>query len=327
MKIFRRISAVLLAFALIFSFASCKGKDGGGETDTTTSYVRENKTKIAVPNSAACLGIAKLRADRDYAYEVTAYDDLQKIADLLKNGGVDMAALPVEHAARIFNETKGGVKIIAVNSFGLLHLLSSDGNIKSLADLKGKTVYATGKGTANEHIINFIFEKNGINPEFEYVATDAELAALAIEGKAEICIISEPQATKVLFENTEMKRVADFDDEWNKVSDTRLAQSVVVARTEYIEQNPGYIEQFLFHNEVSVNFLVENDGLGANFLYTNNYFSKVDLARESVIASNLYFVKGEEMKPVIKGVCDVLISADPALTGGTVSVDDICFVQ
>ncbi len=325
MKIFKRISAVFLAFAMLFSLASCTEKPDGGE-ESTTSYIRENKTKLAVLSGVTSLGVAKLVKDRDYAYESSQHTDVNEIETLIKNGGADLAVVPVESAARLFNETKGGVKIIAVNNLGHLQLLAKDDSIKTLVDIKDKTVYATGEGTASEHILNFIFEKNSINPKIEYVATEAELAALAIEGKADICIIPEPQATKIVFENTEMKRVADFNDEWNKMSDAKLAQGVVVARTEYIEQNPEYIEQFLLQNEISVNFLNGNENANAasNMLHKGNYFSTVDLARACVPECNLCFVRGEEMKAMVAGVCEVL----PAeMTGGTVNADSICFVQ
>lgn len=325
MKIFKRVSAAFLAFVMLFLLASCADKPDGGE-ESTTSYIRENKTKLAVFSGVTSLGVAKLVKDRDYAYESSLHTDINEIETLIKNGSADIAAVPVESAARLFNETKGGVKIIAVNGLGCLQLLTKDDSIKTLADIKDKTVYASGKDTAAEHILNFIFEKNSINPQIEYVATEAELAALAIEGKADICIISEPQATKVVFENAEMKRVVDFNDEWNKVSDAKLAQSVIVARTEYIEQNPEYIEQFLFQNEISVNFLgvSENADLSADMLHKGNYFSSVDLARACVPECNLYFVRGEEMKAMVAGVCEVL----PAeMTGGTVNADGICFVQ
>lgn len=326
MKIFKRISAAFLAFAMLFSLASCTDKPDSGEETTTTNYIRENKTKFAVLGGVTSLGVAKLVKDRDYAYESSLYTDVNEIETLIKNGGADIAAVPVESAARLFNETKGGVKIIAVNNLCCLQLLTKDESVKTLADIKDKTVYATGKGTASEHIMNFIFEKNSISPKIEFVATEAELAALAVEGKADICIIPEPQATKVVFENTEMKRAVDFNDEWNKVSDTKLAQGVIVARTEYIEQNPEYIEQFLFQNEISVNFVStsENADRAADMLHKGNYFSTVDLARACVPECNLCFVKGEDMKAMVAGACDAL----PAeMTGGTVNADGICFVQ
>lgn len=327
MKIFKRISAVLLAVAMLLSFASCGDKPVTDEetvSEETTSYIRENKTKMAVYSGVASLSVAKLVKDRGYAYESSLYNDLNEIENLIRNGNADMAVVPVESAAKLFNETKGGVKIIAVNSLCNLQLLSADEEIKSLADIKGKTVYASGEGTASEAVLNYIFEKNSINPKVEYVATDAELANLAVEGKADICILPEPQATKVVFENTSMKRAADFNDEWNKISEAEYAQTVVIARTEYIENNPEYINQFIFHNEISVNFLNENVDTGADMLNKLGYFSTVDIARACVPECNLQFVKGEDMKAMVAAACNAL----PAeMTGGTVNADGICFVQ
>ncbi len=314
-----------MVFALIFTVAACTdGKDTETETETTTSYVRENKTKVAVYSGITSLGVSKLVRDRDYAYESSMYTDLGEIESLLKNGGTDIAAVPVEFAAKIYNDTKGGVKIISINNLGALYLVSDDTDIKSLADIGDKTVYASGKGTAFEHILNFIFEKNSIKPRIEYVATDEELVTLAIEGKADLCILPEPIATKVVFENREMKRVVDFAAEWKAASGSGLAQTVIVARTEYIEKNPEYINTFLSQNEISVNFLVDNTDTGANLLHKDNYFSSVDLARECLPNCKLYFIKGDEMKPLVQSVCDAL----PAeMTGGTVNADGICFVQ
>lgn len=325
MKTFKRIFAALLAAVMLFSLVSC-ADNGGTEPEETTSYVRENKTKLAVFSGVTSLGVAKLVKDRGYAYESSLYSDLDEVEALIKNGSADLAAVPVESAARLFNETKGGVKIIAVNNLYSIQILAKDESIKTLADLKDKTVYAAGEGTASEHIISYIFEKSSVSPKIEYVATEAELAALAIEGKADICIISEPQATKVVSENTEMKRVVDFNDEWNKISDSKLVQGVIVARTEYIEQNPEYIEQFLFQNEISVNFISgsENADAAADMLHKVSYFSTFELARACVPECNLYFAKGEDMKAMVAGVCNAL----PAeMTGGTVNADGICFVQ
>ncbi len=323
MKILKRITAVLLAFLLVFSFAACN--DNGNQADeSTTSYEREAKTRIAEFSGISSLGISKLKADRGYAYSVSSHTDLQEIETLLKNGETDLAAVPVEFAAKLFNDTKGGVKIIAINSLGSIYLVSKDESIKGLADIGSKTVYASGKGTASEYVINYIFGKNNINPNVEYVATDAELAALAIEGKADICILSEPMATKVVMGNAEMKRAVDFAEEWKKASGSGQAQSVIVARTEYIEKNSEYIEQFLMHNEISINFFGEYIEVGAKMLTELKYFSTIDNARECLPYCKLYFIRGEEMKPLVQSVCDAL----PAeMTGGTVNADGICFVQ
>lgn len=328
MKNFRRILALLTAAVMLFSFASCKDGNNGGETnpEETTSYVRESKTRIAMLSGIDVLGTAKLRADRDYAYTGTTCNTVQEIENLITEGKADLAAVPLDVAAKLYNSTNGGVKIIAVNTLGVLNLLTGDGSVTSLADIKGKTVYATGKDGYYGYFINYVLTQNGIDPEkdvtIEYREQN-EVVDLAVKGEAKLCFIPEPYATKVVTENKEMKRLIDLNALWEKASGTKPVQSVVIARTEYIEQNPGYIETFLFQNEVSLNFLGSEDNQGINFLHNNKYFSSFELAQASVPACNFVFMKGEDMKPGIKSVFDAFYGIDPASVGGAIPDDGI----
>lgn len=198
----KKLIAVLLAFAMLLAFAGCTGSGGTETTTENTDYIREVKTKVAVADGPMALGLAKLKADRSYAYEVTSYADPQEAAELIKSGAADIAALPVDLAAKLFNETNGGVKILSVINLSYLHVITSIGGIESVADLKDKTVYATGEGTVYEHIINYVFSENGIDPEadvdIQYTADAAELAERAISSKDGIYILPEPYATNVI---------------------------------------------------------------------------------------------------------------------------------
>lgn len=198
----KKLLAILLAFAMLLAFAGCTGS---GDTETTTEntdYIREVKTKVAVADGPMALGLAKLKADRSYAYEVTSYADPQEAAELIKSGKADIAALPVDLAAKLFNETNGGIKILSVINLGYLQVITSTGDIKAVTDLKDKTVYATGEGTAYEYIINYVLSQNGIDPEadvdIQYTADAAELAERAISEKNGIYILPEPYATSVI---------------------------------------------------------------------------------------------------------------------------------
>lgn len=328
MKNFKRIFALLMAAVVLFSLASCKDNTDNGETvpEETTSYIRESKTRIAVLDGIDVLGTAKIKLSRDYAYTVTTCGSAEEIMNTVTEGKADLAALPLDLAAKLYNSTNGGVKIIAVNVLGAVHLLTGDSGVTSLADIKGKTVYATGKGGYCEYFINAVLTQNGIDPEkdvkIEYKEQD-ELAALALDGTAKLCFVPEPYATRIVRENKEMKRLVDLNGLWEKSTGTKPVQSVVIARTEYIEKNPEYIETFLFHNEVSLNYLSSEDNQGINFLSENGYFSSFDLAAATVSASNLVFMKGEDMKPLIKGTFEAFYAVDPASVGGAIPDDGI----
>ncbi len=335
MKISKRIAALLMAMLMLLVFAACNG-DGSNATPTdapTTqpSYIRDVKTKVAALNGPTGLGLAKFSIDRAYNYDVQFYSDPQEIVPLLSTGEVDIAALPINLAANLYKKTNGGIQILAINTLGVLHVVEKGNSIKSVADLKGKTVYATGQGSTPEYIINYILEKNGLDPEkdvdIQYKTAHNELATLAIEGKADICILPEPFASKVILGAEGYRDAVDLTDEWDKVCDAQLAQGVVVARKAYIDENPDIIEEFLSYNSISVNYLTSaaNVYSAPIFLAENGFIDSVQLATAVIGGSNLTFVKGADMKVMAKAMYEVLYAADPACIGGSIPDDGIYY--
>ena len=74
---------------------------------------------------------------------------------------------------------------------------ATTGKINSVADLKGKKIYATGQGSTPEYILRYVLEKNGINPDkdvtIEFKSEHAELATLVQSGEAQIALLPEKQ--------------------------------------------------------------------------------------------------------------------------------------
>lgn len=334
MKILKRLSALMLAMLLLLSFAACGGKDGGEDSDVTdapeTNYEREVKTKIAALNGPTGLGLAEIKADRSYAYDVEYYSDPQEVGPLLIKGEVDIAALPLNMAANLYKKTDGKIKMLAINTLGVLHVLSKDDSIKSIADLKGKTVYSSGQGATPEYIVNYILRKNGLEPgkdvTIEYKTAHNELATLAVEGSVDICILPEPFASKVLAKNESYKRVLDLTAEWGKVSSAKLAQGCLVARADYIEQNPEIIKEFMSFYEASVNFVNNENNAGAVFLAKNGYFDTPQLAADTIPNCNIVFITGEEMKKTATENFTVLFEANPASVGGEIPADALYYL-
>lgn len=334
MKILKRLSALMLAMLLLLSFAACGGKDGGEDSDVTdapeTNYEREVKTKIAALNGPTGLGLAEIKADRSYAYDVEYYSDPQEVGPLLIKGEVDIAALPLNMAANLYKKTDGKIKMLAINTLGVLHVLSKDDSIKSVTDLKGKTVYSSGQGATPEYIVNYILRKNGLEPgkdvTIEYKTAHNELATLAVEGSVDICILPEPFASKVLAKNESYKRVLDLTAEWGKVSSAKLAQGCLVARADYIEQNPEIIKEFMSFYEASVNFVNNENNAGAVFLAKNGYFDTPQLAADTIPNCNIVFITGEEMKKTATENFTVLFEANPASVGGGIPADALYYL-
>lgn len=325
MKTFRRITAALLAALMLFGLAACGETGGEKETEVLTepasSYVRDTKTKIAALNGMSNLCISKFSVDRAYNYETTVCDTEDEIAALLKDGGADIAVVPVDFAAKLYNETSGAIQILAVNSLGFFHVIENGEKIQSVADLKGKTVYAAYQGTGYEAVINHILTENGVDPEkdinLQSKATATDAAKLADDGTAEVLILPEPYASKVLYNNKTCRKALDLNAEWNKISETPLAQTVVVARKEYIDANPDIIKEFMGFEKISINYLKTNLYGAPVFLKDNGYVENSVLATEVIAGCNFNFLSGEEMKAAVSKVLAVYgITVDDAFYYG-----------
>lgn len=311
---FKRITAVLLAVAMLFTFAACGG-NGETPSDATSDYESETKTQVAALSDALGFGLAKLAKDRDYAYEVKNYSDAEEIVSLLRSGDVDIASLPVDIAAKLYNETNGGIKILSVNNLGMLCCIENGNAIKRFDDLRGKTVKAIGKDTVYEFVINHVLTQKGLVPgkdiTVEYGSTAEELAKLSAEGKADFVIVPEPYATNILFKNEKAHKLINFTKSWNEISENPLVLGVIVARTDFISENPDTITEFMGFNEVSVNFVNANPESAAVFFADNGYFETSEIAYASLPEANIRYVEGEVMKSAVKSLLGMIFASDP----------------
>ncbi len=354
----KKFFAVILAFAMLLAFAGCTGT-GGTQTTTAenTDHIREVKTKVAVAEIPIAMALEKLKADRSYAYEVTSYATPQEAAELIKNGSADIAALPLDVAAKLFNETNGGVKILSAITLSSLTVVTSYSGINSVEILKGQTVYAIGEGTAYERIINHVFSENGVDPEkdvdIQYSDDPEALVAQAINDKKGIFILPEPYATQIVAgtlveqpeesstqaattadddsidtdETTQENKPStlsifgkkiDFSKEFGKLNKSPLVYGCVVARTEYISANPDIISEFMTFSEVSANYILGNVELATIFFTENGYFDDERACYNAIISSNITFLEADALKSGVSKALEILYAADPAPIGGSI---------
>lgn len=340
----KKLLAILLTLTFIFSLTACTKNNTDEKTSSspTTSTVTENDEEekytpadisVAYMKGPTGIGMAKLNADADenktennYTFKVAATADDFKADFLAKN--INIASVPTNLAASLYNATNGKVRILAVNTYGVLSILENGNSIKSISDLKGKTIYATGKGQNPEYILNYILEKNNINPQTDvtinYVTSD-ELVANLISGKAEIAMAPEPAATTVLINNANLNRVLSINDEWSKVSDSKLMMGCVIALDSYVEENPKAVEKFLSEYEKSINYATENIDEVAAYCEKYTIAASTAIAKKAIPNCNLCFVTGSAMKENVNSYFEVLFNADAKSIGGKLPTDDIYY--
>ena len=108
----------------------------------------------------------------------------QVLTDVYKRqvqGNVDIAAVPANLASVLYNKEGVDVSVLAVNTLGVLYIVENGDSVQSVADLKGKTIYASGKGATPEYALNYMLTANGIDPEkdvtIEYKSEHSECVA------------------------------------------------------------------------------------------------------------------------------------------------------
>ena len=331
----KKLLAFLLTLTLVFALVGCSDTD----TTSTPNVSTDSEAYTAVDMSVAYMtgptgiGMAKLNADSDAKltannYTFTVATAAPDITGKFLNGEINIASVPTNVAANLYNKSNGKVRMLAVNTNGVLSILEKGNTIKSVADLKGKTIYSTGKGQNPEYILNYILNKNGINPATDvtinFVSSD-DLKAKLISGEAEIAMAPEPLATAVMVQNKQLNRALSINDEWSKVSDTELMMGCVIALDSYVEANPKAVEKFLEEYEASIKFATTNIDETATYCEKYGIAPKAAIAKKSIPICNLCYVTGTDMKTNVNGYYSVLFDADPTSIGGKLPADDLYY--
>ncbi|MBQ8794214.1 MAG: ABC transporter substrate-binding protein [Clostridia bacterium] len=331
----KKLLSFLLTLTLVFALVGCSDTD----TTSTPNVSTDSEVYTAVDMSVAYMtgptgiGMAKLNADSDAKltannYTFTVATAAPDITGKFLNGEINIASVPTNVAANLYNKSNGKVRMLAVNTNGVLSILEKGNTIKSVADLKGKTIYSTGKGQNPEYILNYILNKNGINPATDvtinFVSSD-DLKAKLISGEAEIAMAPEPLATAVMVQNKQLNRALSINDEWSKVSDTELMMGCVIALDSYVEANPKAVEKFLEEYEASIKFATTNIDETATYCEKYGIAPKAAIAKKSIPICNLCYVTGADMKTNVNGYYSVLFDADPTSIGGKLPADDLYY--
>lgn len=340
MKKVLSILSLVLVLVLTLGLTAC-----GGDTDTASSTPSTDASSVVdtytpVDMTVACMtgptgvGMAKLMADSEAKttannYSFTVASAATEINAKFLKGEINIASVPTNVAATLYNKTGGKVRMLAVNTYGVLSILEKGDTVKSVADLKGKTVYSTGKGQNPEFIFKHILRENGLDPEkdvtINFVSSE-ELVAKLISGEAEIGLAPEPAATTVMVKNANLRRALSINDEWSKVSDTQLMMGCVIALDSYVAANEKAVEKFLEEYAASIEFAKTNIDEAAKHCATYKITASEAIAKKAIPTCNLCYVTGEDMKQNVNGYLNVLFTADPTSIGGAKPNDDLYYI-
>lgn len=304
-------------------------------TPSATVPAERTKVNLAVLKGNTGMSAVKLLSDNeegttanDYAVTIAAAPD--EVTGKLINGDLDIAALPTNVAATLYNKTDGGVQMLAVCGLGVLYVLEKGDTVHSVADLAGKTLYATGQGANPEYVLNYLLKQNGLEAGKDVTVewrTADELSTLMASGEIDLAMMPVPAATGVVMKNPDVRFALDFTKEWDAVADHGvLTMSCVAVRTAFAQEHPEAVNAFLKEYAASVDYVKNNVEAGAELVAKYEITPNAKIAAAAIPQINLIYVDGEEMRDSIQGYFEVLSAADPKSIGGGIPADDFYYV-
>lgn len=283
--------------------------------------------RIATMKGPTTMGMVKLMSDVDSGnaggnYQVTMYGTSDEFVPKIVNGEVDIAAVPCNLASVLYQKTGGKIKVAAINTLGVLYMVESGNQVQSVADLKGKTIYTTGKGTTPEYVLRYVLTQNGIDPDqdvtIEFKSESTEVAAMLAQGENVVAMLPQPFVTTAQAKNEKLRIALDMTEEWNKIStDSSLVTGVIIVRDEFLQQNKEAFDTFLQEYKASTEFVNANLDQAAALVGGYEIVPEA-VAKKALPHCNITYIDGAEMKQKISGYLNVLAEANPQSVGGKV---------
>ena len=292
-------------------------------------FCETTAVRVGALTGPTAMGMAQLLNQPEYAPTIVGTAD--ELMPRILQGEVDIAAVPANLAATLYQKTQGGVTVLAVNVLGVLYVGELGGEtVQTVADLKGKTLLATGKGATPEYFLRYILTQNGLDPDkdvaIQWKSEPSEVVAL-LNAKGEgLAMLPQPYVTAAANQLGENFRIAlSVSEEWEKLeSDSRCTTAVVMARTAFVQEHPEQVQAFLEALSQSVQWVNEQPQEAAE-LCEQLGIIKAGVAKKAIPDCNLVCITGDEMKQALSGCLEVIYDQNPKAVGGSLPGDDFYY--
>ena len=315
-------------------------QDPGEETEAQETDSSSNTATLSVGSmkGPTTIGLVSLmdKADKGEAegsYEFTMVTAADELVAKVVSGQVDVALVPANMASILYQKTNQGIQVLNINTLGVLYVVTADDSIQSIGDLKGKTVYMTGKGTTPDYAFQYLMSANGLGEgdvTVEYKSEATEVAALLKEQPDAIGLLPQPFVTVAMAQNESLKMVLNLTEEWDKVQSGdsgSLVTGVTVCRKEVLEEKAAAVEVFMREHGESADTVNSDVAAAAELVAAVGIIEKAPIAQKAIPYCSIVCIEGDEMKTMLSGYLQVLYDQDPSSVGGALPDDGFYFLQ
>lgn len=327
----------------------------GAETEETSSAAEETASEAADETTKAessddsytlkvgslkgptSMGLVQLMDESEKGnakgtYDFTMVTAADELLGKIASGELDVALIPANMASIIYDKTNHDVSVLDINTLGVLYAVSADDSIKTTADLKGRTVYLTGKGATPDYTLQHVLKANGLTTEdvtLEYKSEAAEVAAVLKEKPDAVGILPQPFVTAAMAQNDTLKMVLDLTKEWDSAGEENggsLVTGVTICRNDVIKDHKEAIETFMAEHKESAEYANTNVSETAALVAAAGIIEKAPVAEKAIPYCSITYIDGDDMKSMLSGYLNVLFDMEPTTVGGSLPADDFYYM-
>lgn len=306
------------------------------QADKTPAPAGEQVTlRLGGLKGATSIGMVKLLDDAEQGQTKVNYDytmavTADELTPLLIKGEMDVLALPANAGAKLYNKTEGKLQFAAINTLGVVYVVEKGGEtIQTISDLKGKTIYATGKGNTPEYALRYLLSQHGLNMdtdvtmEWKSEPTETVMAMKAQDNA--VAMIPQPFVTVAQGQVEGLRVALDLTAEWNALNNgSMFITAGLIVRKEFAEKNPEVFQAFLEEYKASTEYVNQNPAEAAQ-LVEKYGIVKAAVAEKAIPHCNITYIDGAAMKTALSGYLSVLYEMDPTAVGGKLPGDDFYY--
>ncbi len=287
------------------------------------------KLRVGAMKGPTSMGVLSMMGEES-AYQFHMATAADELLPLMAKGELDIALVPANVAAVLYQKMQGGIEVIDINTLGVLYFVTGNEEIKTIEDFRGQTIYMTGKGTTPEAALRYVLDANGLGEEvtLEFKSEPTEVAAILAQEPESVALLPQPFVTVALSKNEALDICMDLNEMWRSLSEKGIdmVTGVTVVRKEVLEAHPEAVNQFLEERKGAVDALTGNPEAVAPLVVDAGILPNVELATKAIPRCNIVCITGRGMQEMLSEYLEVLAAFDLKLLGGALPTEDFYYI-
>lgn len=280
--------------------------------------------EVAALNGPTGIGMVQMLEEMEGAenpkYNIALYQSPDEIVGKVVSGELDIACVPSNLGAVLYNKTEGGIKLLGMNTLGVLYIVENGQTVQNIEDLKGKTILSSGKDSTPEFVLNYILNEAGLVPgedvTVEFMGNHSDIASKLMAEEGTIALLPQPFVTTVVAKNENIRMAIDVNEAWNNLNQMDLPMGIIIANANVVKDNAKGIEAFLKDYETSVKFVDENLEDAAALVEKFGIVPNAAIAKVAIPKCNIVYRDSSASKDSLNKFYEILEQANPKAVGG-----------